>query len=239
MLLMRAIILNDNVGAPGLLNEWGWSLYIEANGRRVLFDADTSPEVISYNAKRLGVDFSFLDFGFLSHHHGDHYGGFSAVAKAKPGLPVYAPPGETSWAHGLPLALKIVREPGEIAPGFYSSGPLEAWTSFYEQALGISLGDRLVVIVGCSHPGVDTLAEKLYSLTGLPILMVIGGFHEPETWRLDKLADLADYICPAHCSGSRAKHYVATRYPEKFCNVKTGSTITITSDYKIIIRNYE
>ncbi len=238
MSLAQMVVLNDNAGSIGLLNEWGWSLYIEARGHRVLFDADTSPTVIDRNSRILGVDLGELDFAVLSHHHGDHYGGFSAVAARHPGLRVYVPPGDLSWARGLPLDLVVAEEPLEVAPGFWLSGPLEAWSGFYEQALGFETAGWLVVVVGCSHPGVDRLTWRLHEITGLPVLLVIGGFHEPSPRQLDNLARIARYICPMHCSGWQAKRYVAKNYPDKYCEAKTGTRITITKSLSIVTEHF-
>ncbi len=226
---VRMVVVNDNVGRPGLLNEWGWSIYIEAHGYKVLFDADTSPSVIEYNVEKLGIDLSRLDFAVLSHHHADHYGGFPAVAKAKPGLTVYVPPGGATWASSLSLNLAIVREPYRPVEGFQLSGPLTAY-GLYEQALGVIVGDYVIVIVGCSHPGADRLAARIAELTGRKVLAVIGGYHDPPVSVLENLAKLSKYICPAHCSGEHAKRYVKSRYPEKYCEVRTGSIIEASGD---------
>jgi 7,8-dihydropterin-6-yl-methyl-4-(beta-D-ribofuranosyl)aminobenzene 5'-phosphate synthase len=232
----KLIVLNDNVGTPGLLNEWGWSIYIEANGLKVLFDADTSPRVIEYNAEKLGVPLGNLDFAVLSHHHADHYGGFPAVARAKPGIRVYVPPGYADWARGLQLELVTVYEPREIANGYYLSGPLQAY-GLYEQALGVKVDSGIIVIVGCSHPGADRLAEKLKDITGMDIIAVIGGYHDPPTSVLDRLAQISRYVCPAHCSGEYAKEYVRRRYPDKYCEVRTGSLLTVERDGTITVQN--
>ncbi len=69
---MRLVVVVDNRAKEGLRKEWGWSAYIEAHGHRALFDAGASPSTLEFNAKRLGLDLSRLDFAVLSHHHGDH-----------------------------------------------------------------------------------------------------------------------------------------------------------------------
>jgi 7,8-dihydropterin-6-yl-methyl-4-(beta-D-ribofuranosyl)aminobenzene 5'-phosphate synthase len=236
-LTVKLVVLDDNVGSPGLLNEWGWSVYIEANGLKVLFDADTSPEVIEHNSAKLNVPLAQLDFAVLSHHHSDHYGGFPAVARAKPGLRVYVPPGYVDWARGLPLDITVVRGPSRLAEGFYSSGPLSAY-GLYEQALAVQVGgEGILVIVGCSHPGADRLAERLREFTGMDVIAVIGGYHSPPVEVLDRLAEMSRYVCPAHCSGEHAKQYVKRRYPEKYCEVRTGSTVIVGNDGTIEVQH--
>ena len=81
---MRLVVLNDNVPAEGLLNDWGWSVLVEGK-HRFLFDADTRGEILLHNAEALGVSLKGLDFAVLSHWHYDHYGGFSTIAELNPG----------------------------------------------------------------------------------------------------------------------------------------------------------
>jgi len=230
---LRLYVLDDNEPAPGFRSEWGWSVYLESPVWRAIFDADTSPRVIEYNAGELGVDLGRLDWGFLSHHHYDHKGGYPAVARARPGLRVYVPPGETGDMASWGLEPVILRGPARLAGEAYSTGPLASslW-GIEEQALAVTVeGLGPVVIVGCSHPGVDRLAEAAARILGVSeVAVVIGGFHGPSTATLDRLAGIARWICPTHCSGVEAKEYVRREYPDKYCAARTGSVITVTSD---------
>ncbi|MGC9115953.1 MAG: hypothetical protein ACP5HH_08190 [Fervidicoccaceae archaeon] len=56
------VVLNDNEPSPGLRNDWGWSLFIEFNGREILFDADTRGEIIAYNSQKLNIDLSHAKY---------------------------------------------------------------------------------------------------------------------------------------------------------------------------------
>ncbi len=238
--VIRAVVLNDNEPTQGLANDWGWSIYIEYKGLKILFDADTRPDVIRYNSEKLHVDLSSIDFAILSHHHYDHYGGFAALAEKKPGVEVYIPPGSASWARGLDLKLITIKDFTKIREGLWLSGPLRSgiW-GIEEQALGIEVDGRLFVVVGCSHPGPDRLTETLAERTGLKVLAVLGGYHGPSHKQLDRLASMAEKVCPAHCSGGEAKEYVSKKYPEKFCTVKTGSTIFVYPDGRIEVVDYK
>ncbi|ACS34073.1 MBL fold metallo-hydrolase [Thermococcus gammatolerans] len=216
---MRLVVLNDNVPAEGLLNDWGWSVLVEGK-HRFLFDADTRGEILLHNAEALGVSLKGLDFAVLSHWHYDHYGGFSTIAELNPGLELYAPPGGN--IRGLNIA--EMHEAGRIADGVWTSGALDG----FEQAVGVETPSGLVVIVGCSHPGPDRLTEAVLEVSGYKRAhLVIGGFHYPSRAVLDRLAKMSEFIAPAHCSGEKAKAYVRREYPEKFVSVKTGSTIEL------------
>lgn len=58
-----------------LLSEHGLSFYIEADGKKILFDTGKSGDFI-INADRLKINLSDLDYVVLSHGHYDHSGGF-------------------------------------------------------------------------------------------------------------------------------------------------------------------
>jgi len=45
----------------------------------ILFDTGPSPNVLRYNAERLGINLSRIDIVVLSHEHGDHIGGLQAL----------------------------------------------------------------------------------------------------------------------------------------------------------------
>ncbi|MEB2836864.1 MAG: MBL fold metallo-hydrolase [Desulfurococcales archaeon] len=230
---LRLYVLDDNEPAPGFRSEWGWSVYLEAPGWRAIFDADTSPSIIEYNAGELGVDLGRLEWGFLSHHHYDHKGGYPAIARARPGLRVYVPPGETGDMASWGLEPVVVKGPTRVAGDALSTGPLSSglW-GIEEHALAVEVeGLGLVVIVGCSHPGVDRLAEAAARAAGARgVAVVIGGFHGPSRATLDRLAGMARWICPTHCSGSEAKEYVRTTYPDKYCAARTGSVLQVDRD---------
>ncbi|ASJ09448.1 MBL fold hydrolase [Thermococcus siculi] len=220
---MRLIVLNDNTPSRGLLNEWGWSVLVEGK-HRFLFDADTNPLVLAHNSKALGVSLKGLDFAVLSHWHYDHYGGFPHVGELNPGLRLYAPPGNKVEAMRWGFDVVEVLNAGRIAAGVWTSGPLDG----FEQAVGVETPSGLVVLVGCSHPGVDRLTRAILEVSGHEKAhLVIGGFHGPSRGTLDRLAEMADFIAPAHCSGDAAKTYVRKRYPEKFVSVKTGTMVEV------------
>ncbi|ADI32418.1 MBL fold metallo-hydrolase [Staphylothermus hellenicus] len=229
---VEMIVLNDNVGRPGLLNDWGWSVYVEVMGEKILFDADTSPEIIRFNTKQLGVDLEKLDYCFLSHHHGDHYGGFEYFADLKRKLKIYVPPGDVDYLKNYNLTPIIIREPAKLSTNTWSTGPLK-YGYIYEHGLFI-YNEEIdpILIVGCSHPGVDKLAGAVKKITGKDLFLVIGGFHSPPRKVIDNLASITKYICPTHCSGEAAKNYVMKTYPEKYCKARTGSIIKV-KDQKI------
>lgn len=92
-----------------------------------------------------------------------------------------------------------------------------------EQALVFNVRGRgLVVIVGCSHPGVINTVRAAQRLTGVSrVHAVVGGFHlngptfEPLIPRtVQALKDLSpDWLVPSHCTGWRAHAALAHAFP--------------------------
>ena len=86
---MRITSLLDNVSnRPELACEHGLSLYIEADGKKLLFDMGHTRSFAD-NAGKLGVDLSAVDFAVVSHGHWDHGGGMAHFLGINKAAPVY------------------------------------------------------------------------------------------------------------------------------------------------------
>lgn len=81
-------LIENSKGTQGLANEFGLSLHIEANEKRILFDTGTS-SAFAENAEKLKVDLSEVDMAVLSHGHFDHGGGLAAFFSSNEAAPLY------------------------------------------------------------------------------------------------------------------------------------------------------
>ena len=73
--MLKIVVLNDNrCDNDSLKCEHGLSLYMEYNGKKVLFDAGQT-DIFIENAKKLNVDLTKLDAIVLSHGDYDHGNG--------------------------------------------------------------------------------------------------------------------------------------------------------------------
>ncbi len=87
----KITVLADNHANGGLVAEHGLSLWIEAGGKRILFDTGQGGALQS-NVPALGVDLDETDILILSHGHYDHTGGLPQVLRQGREIDVYCHP---------------------------------------------------------------------------------------------------------------------------------------------------
>jgi 7,8-dihydropterin-6-yl-methyl-4-(beta-D-ribofuranosyl)aminobenzene 5'-phosphate synthase len=102
-----------------------------------------------------------------------------------------------------------------------------------DQAAVLNIRDKgLVVVTGCGHAGIVNILRYARKLTGEDrIYAVIGGFHlngplfEPLIPLVcDALEELdPQVIVPAHCTGWKAVHALAARFPNAFIQNSVGT----------------
>jgi 7,8-dihydropterin-6-yl-methyl-4-(beta-D-ribofuranosyl)aminobenzene 5'-phosphate synthase len=101
----------------GTVLDWGFSVLIDYNGKKILFDAGNNADKFEHNVKALGVGLQQVDIAVLSHRHADHASGFDYVLREKPQVKAYLP---ADAALGAPFQFRFSKEPAEqiadIAP---------------------------------------------------------------------------------------------------------------------------
>ena len=70
----KLTVIVDNKANDELAGEWGLSILVEHNGKKILVDAGAS-ELFAQNMKMLGINIADIDYGVLSHAHYDHGNG--------------------------------------------------------------------------------------------------------------------------------------------------------------------
>jgi len=129
----------------------------------------------------------------------------------------------TSFERGFPL--HQCRHNGRWEP--------DTWI-WDDQAAVINVRNRgLVVLSGCSHAGAINVLRHAQRMTGVEhIHAFIGGMHltggifEPIIGpTLDELARLGpDVLAPGHCTGWKATHEIARRFPNAFVQSSVGTS---------------
>ena len=122
------------------------------------------------------------------------------------------PPETMVFGSAWPRAnFELIDQTKEVAPGItlialVSDKPTTL--ELKELSLAIRTPDGLILVVGCSHPGIDRIVEAARAIDP-HILLVAGGFHlvvaqDPAIAQVaTMLHDTAkvDYIAPGHCTG--------------------------------------
>lgn len=93
-------LVENKTDNPGVMAEHGLSIYIEACGKKILFDAGAT-DLILKNAETMGVDLKEVDFAAVSHGHYDHTGGFPAFCALNRKAPVYLHKNAFRESYGL------------------------------------------------------------------------------------------------------------------------------------------
>lgn len=212
---MKVTIIYDNEAwLPGLEPAWGFSCLVEANGQRLLFDTGGRGAILLQNLKILNVDPRSIAEIFISHEHWDHLGGLADLLGLNPDVRVYLP-GSCSRPNEAREVISV-QGPCGLSGNFFSTGELEGG----EQSLVVKTGTGLVVVCGCSHPGVGAILKAASRFGSVSAL--IGGLHGCEEYEV--LADLA-LICPCHCTQHQAE--IMARYPETAVKGGAGKVIEI------------
>jgi 7,8-dihydropterin-6-yl-methyl-4-(beta-D-ribofuranosyl)aminobenzene 5'-phosphate synthase len=76
---LRITILSTMLADTAGKGEWGFSALVEADGRKILFDAGTDSNLVVDNAKQCGINLSDISTLILSHSHQDHTGGWHVL----------------------------------------------------------------------------------------------------------------------------------------------------------------
>jgi 7,8-dihydropterin-6-yl-methyl-4-(beta-D-ribofuranosyl)aminobenzene 5'-phosphate synthase len=273
----RATVLFDAFGKPSSLKRgWGYSLFIEHGGRRVLFDTGGNDADFASNASALGIDLKRLDFVVLSHRHNDHTAGLNQVLNEYPDVTIYTPfeagafnspipgplmnlirrsvasvPDDLRYFGGDPPAnmkpgapwlgahFMQIGEPKEVLPGFFlfsTRSDRPGTRDMNEISMLIKTSQGGVLVVGCSHPGIEVILEAATKIEPR-IYSVFGGFHlvdladdqvtEMATrlrdkWHIEKMA-------AGHCTGQFAFSELARVFGANFEHAGVGSVIALRS----------
>lgn len=85
------VLAENRTESRGLIAEHGLALWIEADGRRILFDTGQGL-ALAHNPKLMGVDLASATDVVLSHGHYDHTGGLDTVLARVPRIRLYLHP---------------------------------------------------------------------------------------------------------------------------------------------------
>ena len=151
-----------------------------------------------------------------------------------------APPETMRFGSAWPGAnFQLVDKTMEIAPDMVlislisdKPGTLE----LHELSLAIKTPDGMVIVVGCSHPGIDRIVDAATNINP-HIHLIVGGFHlvvspDPEIAQIvSTLRDTykVDYIAPGHCTGEPAFTAFKNAFGDRYLYAGLGETLSLNS----------
>jgi 7,8-dihydropterin-6-yl-methyl-4-(beta-D-ribofuranosyl)aminobenzene 5'-phosphate synthase len=267
----RITILYDAFGKNASMKKsWGFSAFIEINGKRILFDTGDNPDIFAQNVKAAGVDLTKLDFAIITHRHGDHMGGLTYLLKVNPNVKIFAPmeslggvfgstlhssfyrkadelPPEMRYFDGHPLAdtkvgnawpganFELIDQTKEVVPGMtiialVSDAP--GTKELKELSLAINTPQGIVLVVGCSHPGIDNIVAEASKINP-HIHFIAGGLHlvvAPDSVVGKAVTSLkdkwnVDWIAPGHCTGEPAFFELNKAFGERYIYAGLGTVL--------------
>ena len=231
-------VLYDNyLFEDGTQTDWGFACLIEGTEKTILFDTGTKGEVLFHNVGRLHVDLEKVDQIVISHDHGDHTGGLSSVLDKNHDVSVYYPVSfPKKFVQGVTdkKAKAIpVDDPVEICKDVYTTG--EIGVQIKEQSLILDTPKGLIIVTGCSHPGIVNILKKAKQVVKKDIYLVFGGFHlmrhtEAQVKEIiQEFRALGVQKCGAtHCTGDGAIKLFKNGFDEDYVRMGTGKVITIS-----------
>jgi 7,8-dihydropterin-6-yl-methyl-4-(beta-D-ribofuranosyl)aminobenzene 5'-phosphate synthase len=105
-----------------------------------------------------------------------------------------------------------------------------------ELSLAINTPDGLVIVVGCSHPGIDKIVEAAAAINPR-IHLIVGGFHlvvasDPDIENIVTVLHdrfKVEYVAPGHCTGEPAFTALKKAFGDRYLYAGLGTTLQLTA----------
>lgn len=168
----------------------------------------------------------------------------TAINQHDPSLPAYmhyfdgvkqeTRPSGSPWptAH-----FKQIEGTTEVAPGVFvvsNVSDVAGTKEMHEISLAFRTAQGLVVVVGCSHPGIEKIVQSAAPLDA-HIYAVFGGFHLLSTpgAEVSRIASSlhdkwkVEWMAPGHCTGLPAFAALRNLYGDKYVYAGLGTVISL------------
>ncbi len=185
--LKITVVVENSTRKKELLAEHGLSLFIEHNGKNILFDTGQGMAFF-HNAKKLGINLKELDAIILSHGHYDHTGALKKICEENPHVPIYTHPKSFIKRYSLHadnslhsigmkevlndnLALHLNENPCEIFESFFLTGEVPLQNNFEDS------GGNFFIDKQCQQRDLIPDDQAVFIETSKGIVVILGCSH--------------------------------------------------------------
>ncbi len=192
-------LIDFHSSSDNLKTEAGVAYLIRADDLTILMDVglnanQSHPSPLLQNMNQLNVKLSDIDMLFFSHSHPDHVGGMKESQDKTFSLSqgivdvrnasAFVPESMKASDFNPVDKIEVITSPTVIHPGIASIGSIPRYLfvagMVREQSLAINVqGKGIVVVVGCGHPTIERIIQRVKMITDVPIYGIIGGLHYP------------------------------------------------------------
>lgn len=143
--------------------------------------------------------------------------------------------------------IEVIDKTTEIAPGVWLIAlvsDLPGTKELKELSLAINTPEGVVVVVGCSHPGIENIIEAASAINP-KIHYVLGGFHlvnAPDETIATVAASLRDKwkvenVAPGHCTGEPTFAGLREAFGERYVYAGAGTVLELGKSRRADIRS--
>jgi 7,8-dihydropterin-6-yl-methyl-4-(beta-D-ribofuranosyl)aminobenzene 5'-phosphate synthase len=133
--------------------------------------------------------------------------------------------------------IQLIDKTTELVPGItlialVSDAP--GTKELKELSLAINTADGIVLVVGCSHPGIESIVAEAAKINP-HIHFIAGGFHlvAAQDPAIEKIATTlhdtykVDYIAPGHCTGEPTFAALKRMFGDRYLYAGLGTTLSV------------
>jgi 7,8-dihydropterin-6-yl-methyl-4-(beta-D-ribofuranosyl)aminobenzene 5'-phosphate synthase len=229
------VVFDNYPYQEGLETDWGFSAFITYQENNLLFDTGLNGSILLSNMNKLGIRPDKIQHLVLSHEHNDHTGGVLQLLSSGSSPSVYL---LSSFPNSLKQQIRRFTDVIEVVPKYpifdriSTTGEISGYPN--EQALVIDTPDGLVVITGCSHPGVEIIVQNAKKQFREDVILVLGGFHLGGASESHIRQVIKEFkrlgvvqVAPSHCTGDQAIQLFREAYGEDYIRIGVGAVIEI------------
>jgi 7,8-dihydropterin-6-yl-methyl-4-(beta-D-ribofuranosyl)aminobenzene 5'-phosphate synthase len=148
------------------------------------------------------------------------------------------PPAIMTFGSAWPNArFELIDQTTEIAPGvtlIALISDVPGTRELKELSLSVNTAEGIVLVVGCSHPGIERIVEAAATINP-KIRLIIGGFHlvaAPDDVITKVVTALKDRfkverIAPGHCTGEPTFAALKKAFDDKYLYAGLGTSISL------------